>query len=100
MQIAAARVAKTGEGTFMTEYGATSSAPSLDLMVSLADKYMVPWTYWSYCTCNDPTGSSDEGMVLDPGKPKTAANLRPSNIYSICRAVSAGDRRDPGVVGL
>jgi endoglycosylceramidase len=29
MQVAAARVAKTGEGTFMTEYGATSSAPSL-----------------------------------------------------------------------
>ena len=70
MQVAAARVAKTGEGTFMTEYGATSSAPSLDLMVSLADKYMVPWTYWSYCTCNDPTGSGDEGMVLDPASPR------------------------------
>jgi endoglycosylceramidase len=52
-------------------------------MVSLADKYMVPWTYWSYCTCNDPTGSSDEGMVLDPSKPKTAANLRPSVVDSI-----------------
>jgi len=78
MQVAAARVAKTGEGTFLTEYGATSSAPSLDLMVSLADRFMVPWTYWSYCTCNDPTGSSDEGMVLDPSKPKTAANLRTS----------------------
>lgn len=83
MQVAAARVAKTGEGTFMTEYGATSSAPSLDLMVSLADKYMVPWTYWSYCTCNDPTGSGDEGMVLDPSKPKTAANLRTSIVDAI-----------------
>jgi hypothetical protein len=83
MQVAAARVAKTGEGTFLTEYGATSSAPSLDLMVSLADKYMVPWTYWSYCTCNDPTGSSDEGMVLDPSKRKTAANLRTGIVDSI-----------------
>jgi endoglycosylceramidase len=83
MQVAAARVAKTGEGTFLTEYGATSSAPSLDLMVSLADKYMVPWMYWSYCTCSDPTGSSDEGMVLDPSKPKTAANLRTSIVDSI-----------------
>jgi endoglycosylceramidase len=83
MQVAAARVAKTGDGTFLTEYGATSSAPSLDLMVSLADKYMVPWTYWSYCTCNDPTGSSDEGMVLDPSKRKTAANLRTSIVDSI-----------------
>lgn len=83
MQVAAARVAKTGEGTFLTEYGATSSAPSLELMVSLADKYMVPWTYWSYCTCNDPTGSSDEGMVLDPSKPKTSANLRTSIVDAI-----------------
>jgi hypothetical protein len=65
------------------EYGATSSAPSLDLMVSLADKYMVPWMYWSYCTCNDPTGSSDEGMVLDPSKPKTVANLRTSIVDAI-----------------
>lgn len=83
MKLAAARVAKTGEGTFLTEYGATSSAPSLDLMVSLADKYMVPWTYWSYCTCSDPTGSSDEGMVLDPSKPKTATNLRTSIVDAI-----------------
>jgi Glycoside hydrolase family 5 C-terminal domain len=44
---------------------------------------MVPWTYWSYCTCNDPTGSSDEGMVLDPSKPKTAANLRTSIVDAI-----------------
>ncbi|MGZ4185546.1 MAG: cellulase family glycosylhydrolase [Solirubrobacteraceae bacterium] len=83
MQVAAARVAKTGEGTFMTEYGATTSAPSLQLMVSLADKSMVPWMYWSYCTCSDPTGSPDEGMVLDPGRPKTAANLRTSIVDSI-----------------
>jgi endoglycosylceramidase len=83
MRVAAARVAKTGEGTFMTEYGATSSAPSLQLMVSLADKYMVPWMYWSYCTCSDPTGSPDEGMVLDPSKRKTAANLRTTIVDSI-----------------
>lgn len=83
MQLAAGRVAKTREGTFLTEYGATTSAPSLNRMVALADKYMVPWTYWSYCTCSDPTGSPDEGMVLDPSKRKTAANLRTSIVDSI-----------------
>jgi endoglycosylceramidase len=46
---------------------------------ALGDRTM----YWSYCTCNDPTGSSDEGMVLDPSKPKTAANLRTSIVGSI-----------------
>jgi endoglycosylceramidase len=44
---------------------------------------MVPWMYWSYCTCSDPTGSPDEGIVLDPSKPKTAANLRTSIVDAI-----------------
>src|SRR5947209_4402963 len=83
MQNAAARVARTGEGTFMTEYGASSSANDEQTMVSLADRYMVPWAYWSYCTCSDPTGSGDEGMVLDPAKPKTAGNLRMTIVDSI-----------------
>jgi endoglycosylceramidase len=75
MSNAAAHVAQTGEGSFMTEFGATTSQTDLDRMVSLADQNMVPWTEWSYCTCGDPTGAPDEGLVLDPTKPKTAANL-------------------------
>jgi endoglycosylceramidase len=67
----------------MTEHGATSSAPSLQLMVALADRYMVPWMYWSYCTCSDPTGSPDEGMVLDPSKRKTTGNLRTTIVDSV-----------------
>ena len=83
MQNAAAFVAKTHEATFMTEYGATTSTKGNDYMVSLADKYMVPWTEWAYCTCRDPTGSPDEGMVLNPHKPPTRPNLRPSIIRAL-----------------
>jgi endoglycosylceramidase len=83
MQNAAARVAKTGEGTFMTEYGAGTDQAALDQMVSLADQFMVPWTEWSYCTCRDPTGAPNEGMVLDPRQPKRAANLVPSILHSL-----------------
>ncbi len=83
MQNAAAFVAKTHEGTFMTEYGATTSAKGNDYIVSLADKYMVPWTEWAYCTCGDPTGSPDEGMVLNPHKPPSKSNLRPSIIHAL-----------------
>jgi endoglycosylceramidase len=83
MQNAQARVARTHQGTFMTEYGATNSAKDLTTMVSLADKYMVPWTEWAYCTCGDPTGAAHEGMVLDPDKPKTRSNLRMSIVRSL-----------------
>jgi endoglycosylceramidase len=83
MQNAARYVAKTGEGTMMTEFGATTSKKDLDQMVALADRYMVPWTEWAYCTCGDPTGSSNEGMVLNPRRPKTASNLRPGIIKAL-----------------
>lgn len=83
MKNAAAHVARTGEGSMMDEFGATSSGSDLDQMVSLADHYMVPWTEWAYCTCDDPTGSSDEGMVLDPFKPKALSNLRTSIVDAL-----------------
>jgi endoglycosylceramidase len=83
MQNANARVAKTGEGTFMTEFGASTSAQDLTTLTALADRFMVPWTEWAYCTCGDPTGAPYEGMVLDPHKPKTGSNLRASIIDSL-----------------
>jgi endoglycosylceramidase len=83
MQNAAAYVNATHEGSFMTEYGATTSTKGNDYMVALADQYMVPWTEWAYCTCGDPTGSPDEGMVLDPRKPPVKGNLRPGIIHAL-----------------
>lgn len=83
MENAAAYVARTGEATFMTEYGATSSASALDQMVSLADQFMVPWTEWAYCECRDPTGSPDEGMVVNPRRPKRGANLVRSILHAL-----------------
>jgi endoglycosylceramidase len=83
MQNAAAYVARTGEGTFMTEYGAGTDGGALDQMVSLADHFMVPWTEWAYCTCSDPTGAPNEGMVRDPRRPKRGANLVSSILRSL-----------------
>lgn len=83
MQNAAAFVKTTHEGTFMTEYGATTSSKSNDYMVGLADKYMVPWTEWAYCTCGDPTGSPNEGMVLNPRKPPVKGNLAPTIVHAL-----------------
>lgn len=76
MANAAAFVAHSGDGSMMTEFGATTSPRDLHQMVSLADHYMVPWTEWAYCYCHDITTSSrQEGMVVDPFKPTRGANL-------------------------
>jgi endoglycosylceramidase len=83
MQNAHDRAARTHQGSFMTEYGATTSRKGLESMVSLADRYMVPWTEWAYCTCGDPTGVANEGMVFNPRKPKTRSNLRMSIVRSL-----------------
>jgi endoglycosylceramidase len=76
MANAAAFVAQSGDGSMMTEFGATNGTRDLHQMVSLADHYMVPWTEWAYCYCGDITTSSrQEGMVVDPFKAKRGANL-------------------------
>jgi endoglycosylceramidase len=80
---AAAHVSASGAGTFLDEFGATANTTGLDTLVTLADQYMVPWMEWSYCTCGDPTGSSDEGIVIDPHKPKTGSNLRSVTLHAI-----------------
>jgi endoglycosylceramidase len=74
-QNAAADVKASGAGSFLDEFGATTQSSELDEIVTLADQNMVPWTEWSYCTCGDPTGSPDEGIVVDPRKPKTGSNV-------------------------
>lgn len=81
---AAAHVASTGEGSMLTEFGSTTSSTDLEGMVALADRYMVPWTEWSYCSCHAPTDTGGEqGMVIDPRKPKTGTNIQPSVVDSL-----------------
>lgn len=83
MANAAAFVARSGDGSMMTEFGATTGARDLHQMVSLADHYMVSWTEWAYCYCGDITGSLTEGMVDHPVKAKRGANLVRSILDSL-----------------
>lgn len=82
-QNANAHIEASGEATFLTEFGATTQTSELDRIVSLADQNMVPWTEWAYCVCGDPTGSSTEGLVNDPSKPKTGSNLVTTTLESL-----------------
>lgn len=74
---AAADIAGDGEAEFLTEFadGYTTPSGGETVVVPLADRHMVSWTTWAYCTCGDFTGSPHEGMVLDPHAAKTGANV-------------------------
>ncbi len=75
---ALARSAQTGDGLLNTEFGATNDVAYLDDMVAREDRFMVGWTEWAYCGCEDPTTSgpgAKQAIVIDPRKPPRGANL-------------------------
>lgn len=68
-------VKKTKDALLLTEFGASDYEGDLTGMVSRADADMVPWLEWSYCTCEDPTGSPNEGIVQEASSPPSGENL-------------------------
>jgi endoglycosylceramidase len=79
-------VAMTGEGTMMTEFGATNSASDLRSMVALADQNRTPWLEWAYCGCGDPTTAgpgNTQAIVIDPAKPPEGSNLEPGTLDAL-----------------
>ena len=72
------RSATTNDALALTEFGATNNTQLLEDMVDRADANMVPWFYWAYCGCNDPTTSGPgdvQAIVRDPSKPLSGDNL-------------------------
>jgi endoglycosylceramidase len=75
-QNADAQSQSTGDALLLTEFGATGDNSVIERLVNDADQHMVGWDYWAYCGCSDPTGSPQvEGLVGDPAKPPTGANV-------------------------
>jgi endoglycosylceramidase len=72
---AAAQVAQTREALMMTEWGSTTDVAYLAGMLTRADREMVPWLEWSYCSCHSPTDTGQPGIVVDPARPPTGSNL-------------------------
>jgi endoglycosylceramidase len=72
------RAATTNDALALTEFGATNNTQLLEDMVDRADANMVPWFYWAYCGCSDPTTSGPgdvQAIVRDPSKPLSGDNL-------------------------
>jgi len=52
-----------GPAWFMSEFGATHSAPLLDDLTGYTDLLQLGWAYWSWKYYDDPTGSSNEALA-------------------------------------
>jgi endoglycosylceramidase len=75
-QNADAQSGRTGDALLLTEFGSTADLTVIKRLAADAERYMVGWEYWAYCGCQDPTGSPQvEGLVTDPAKPPTGANV-------------------------
>jgi endoglycosylceramidase len=67
-----------GPALFMSEFGATSSEALMALLTADADTMRTGWIYWAWKYYDDPTGSSNEALVLSSGglSPTAAALSR------------------------
>lgn len=67
---------RTGDALLLTEFGATNDAGVLSGVVSGAERARVGWLQWSFCGCDDPTGSPrTEGLVNNAKAPPAGDNV-------------------------
>jgi endoglycosylceramidase len=80
---ALAHVAKTHEALLETEFGSTDNVSFLQDQLARADRNMVPWLEWSYCSCSSPTDTGTTGIVKDPSKPPRGSNLIEGTLHAL-----------------
>ncbi len=75
---ALAHASSTGVALLLTEFGASDNYQDLARVVGIADASQLSWIEWSYCGCNDPTGTIPprvEALVYRPSSPGAGANV-------------------------
>jgi endoglycosylceramidase len=80
-------VARTGDASLITEFGASDDLADTRRIIDLADRHMVGWQYWHYCDCDDPTtsGPGVQSLVIDPSKPPTGDNVKRAKLKLLAR---------------
>jgi endoglycosylceramidase len=63
------RYQRGGPAWFLSEFGAADQDPAfIDRVTGYTDLLELGWAYWSWKYYDDPTGSSDEALVLANGR--------------------------------
>jgi len=106
LQNADLQSSRTGDTLMLSEFGATDDLGQIQRVVEGAERHMVSWQYWHYCTCADPTTSGvgpTQALVLDPGKTPAGSNVKADKLGVLARpypqAVAGTPERwsfDPG----
>jgi endoglycosylceramidase len=86
-QNAETQAERTGDVPFLTEWGATDDADTIERILRLSDAHMASWQYWHYCDCADPTtaGPGVQSLVIDPAKPPTGDNVKREKLRMLAR---------------
>jgi endoglycosylceramidase len=64
---------RAGPAWFVSEFGASSNPQLLAAFTAKADLHQVGWAYWSWKYYRDPTGSSDEALLMRNGRLRSTA---------------------------
>ncbi len=84
-----------GPAWFMSEFGATRSVPLLTAVTANADALGLGWSYWAWKYYNDPTGSSQEGLVSHSGKLEPSAAVLSRTYPQLVAGIPVGYYFDP-----
>ena len=85
---ALARAVANDDPLLLSEWGATDDLDVIHRMADRADRSMVPWQWWHYCACDDPTtaGPGDvQALVSDPAKPPRGDNVLEDKLRAVSR---------------
>ena len=82
---AEAQAARNGDTLMLTEFGATDDLPTIERDVDAADRHMDSWTYWTYYGGDPCCPRPVEGIIIDPSKPPTTANIKQGKVDTLSR---------------
>ncbi|MFF3572286.1 cellulase family glycosylhydrolase [Nocardia jiangxiensis] len=81
----AARVDRTAEPGFLSEFGASDVNTDNARLVDLADEHFWSWAYWAYYVYHpqDPANSDTQGLLVDESKPASQANAKQAKLDAL-----------------
>jgi endoglycosylceramidase len=82
---ALAQSARTGDVPFLTEFGAADKLDELGRLADEADGSMMSWEEWAYFNRDTCCARPAEGVVYDPAKPLSGANVKQAKLGVLVR---------------
>lgn len=76
---------RTGDGLFLSEFGATQSADDMTRVENAADAALVGWQNWAYWNEDTCCRRPGEGLLREIGQFPAATNVKPLKLLALAR---------------